>query len=643
MPPSSIKQFVLVCLSLCIINCLSGQLCNGSLGDPVVKIDFGKGSGTGPSLKAATTSYSFFPTDCPGDGFYTVNNFTSNCFSSTWHNLSEDHTPGDQGGYFMLVNASFNPGDFYVDTVQGLCSNTTYEFAAWVANVLKPGGTCVNGIDPDLTFTIETTNGTVLARQTTGNIPEGPVVSWKQYGVFFKTPLDVSRVVVRITNNAPGGCGNDLALDDITFRPCGAPVTAVLSSSGKDSAILCEGDNSTLVLSANYSGGYTNPVFQWQESSDAGATWKNLSGEVGLTYTRLPTTGTGAYRYKMLIGESANFTSAFCRTASNIISIDIYPLPVISFSSIVSGCENSSFELKVSGAQTYNWSGPAGFTSTMPSIVFSPLKFANAGTYKVVAQSDKGCMNNGSTNLTVLPSVSATISPDVNICEGNFTNLAATGGTTYQWSPVRGLSDPASPAPRAEPLDSTRYSVIVKNDVGCADTAQVAVNVWKKPIADAGPDKRTKAGSPVQLEGAARGTDIRYFWTPSNVSEPLSLTPMAAPGQTTRYSLHVVSNVGCGSNTDEMTLHVYEIPNAFSPNGDGTNDVWAFRSPEAFDGAVVEVFNRYGQVVFRSRGYSSAWNGNHNGKPVPGGTYYYVIDLKSGTESNITGWVFVVR
>jgi hypothetical protein len=88
-----------------------------------------------------------------------VNGSTATCFNGTWHTLPEDHTPNDAGGYFMLVNASFIPGDFLVDTVSGLCTHTTYEFAAWVANVLKPGGFCGNGIDPNLTFSIEIKQG----------------------------------------------------------------------------------------------------------------------------------------------------------------------------------------------------------------------------------------------------------------------------------------------------------------------------------------------------------------------------------------------------------------------------------------------------------------------------------------------------
>ena len=622
---------------------VNAQLCSGSLGDPVVHIDFGRGSGIPPALKAASTTYSYVRTDCPGDGFYTVNNFTTNCFNNTWHSLIEDHTPNDAGGYFMLVNASFVPGDFFVDTVRGLCKNTTYEFAAWVTNVLKPIVPCGAGIDPNLTFTIETLGGTVLARQNSGDISESGVATWKQYGVFFKTPANLAEVIVRITNNAPGGCGNDLALDDITFRPCGPVVNAVISSTGKDSAMFCEGASNSLTLTSNYAGGYSNPSFQWQESTDTGVTWKNIPGATGLSFTRPSTTGTGSFQYKMLIGESSDFGIPSCRTASNIIRVNIFPLPILNFKPAVNGCENSTFQLSVSGASAYNWTGPNGFTASSSTVTFSPLKMNQAGRYSVAAISDKGCPASGATDLSVFPGVTSVVTPDLTICEGSSTALTATGGSKYQWTPAKGLSDPTIANPTAQPIDSTKYRVIVENQYGCKDTGRVAVNIWKKPLANAGPDKRTRAGTPVQLDGAASGFDVSYSWTPSGLSDAAALTPLATPAQTTTYTLSVVSAVGCGTSRDDMVVRVYDIPNAFSPNGDGVNDLWAIKSADAFANSVIEVFNRYGQVVFSSKGYSNPWNGNYNGKPVPSGTYYYVIDLKSGTEPNITGWVFLVR
>src|ERR1700730_1300179 len=229
------RTFILS-LSVLIWSGSLAQLCTGSLGDPVVLINFGSGNNPGPPLSAATTFYTYYSNDCPADGQYTVRNSTANCFNNTWYNLIEDHTPNDVNGYFMLVNASVQPGDFYVDTVRGLCPSTTYEFAAWVINVLKPSACGGGGTNPNLTFKIETPSGTQLAKYNTGDIPQLTAPEWKQYGLFFKTEVNSTDVVVRITNNAPGGCGNDLALDDISFRPCGPLVTAGVGVNNDTSA-----------------------------------------------------------------------------------------------------------------------------------------------------------------------------------------------------------------------------------------------------------------------------------------------------------------------------------------------------------------------------------------------------------------------
>ena len=92
-------------------------------------------------------------------------------------------------------------------------------------------------------------------------------------------------VVLRMTNNAPGGCGNDLLLDDITFRACGPLVTATISGA-PDSVDVCTGDNSVFTLHANVSAGYNDPVYQWQLSTDSGVSWTNIAGATNTTYIR---------------------------------------------------------------------------------------------------------------------------------------------------------------------------------------------------------------------------------------------------------------------------------------------------------------------------------------------------------------------
>ena len=104
-------------------------------------------------------------TSCPNDGFYTITNFTIRLF---WQQLVNSFSRSYGRGKFMLVNASYQPGDFFISTVSALCPNTTYEFSAWVLNVMQP---FFPSIRPNLTFRIEKPDGTVLASFDSGDVP----------------------------------------------------------------------------------------------------------------------------------------------------------------------------------------------------------------------------------------------------------------------------------------------------------------------------------------------------------------------------------------------------------------------------------------------------------------------------------------
>lgn len=301
------------------------QLCNGSLGDPIVNITFGSGANPGFPLSAIGTGYTYLSTDCPNDGQYAIRNSTTACHGNTWHTLTRDHT-GDAQGYFMLVNASFQPSDFYVDTVRNLCANTTYEFAAWIMNVmnLERWGP---SILPNVTFQIEKPDGTVLKKVTTGDMPVTASPQWKQYGFWFSTPPGLQKVVLRITNNAPGGIGNDLALDDITFRPCGPGVKAVIAGDG-DTLDVCEDELGTFPLQSEVVDGYVSPFYQWQISTNNGTTWTDIPGANSLTYNAQPT-AVGTYQYRLTVAEQENASLKLCRVASNRLVIGVHPLPEV--------------------------------------------------------------------------------------------------------------------------------------------------------------------------------------------------------------------------------------------------------------------------------------------------------------------------
>ena len=397
---------------------LTAQLCQGSLGDPIINITFGAGANPGATLKAATTSYQYVATDCPGDGFYAVRNNTSSCFGSTWHILSSDHT-GDPNGYFMLVNASFQPSAFYIDTVKGLCGNTTYEFAAWIANVLKPSSCSPNPIHPDLTFTLEKTDGTILQSYNTSTIGTQGSPTWQQFGFFFITPANVSTVVLRIFNNAQGGCGNDLALDDITFRPCGPQLAASIVSSASPTVVLCEGTARSFNFTCNVSAGFNSPSYLWQLSND-GITWTDIQGATttSLTQNFSATTSPGKYIYRLSAAEAGNMNSPQCRIASDPLTIDIGAIPVTNAISNGPVCQNNSLELTASGGALYKWTGVNNFSATGSTVTFNNAQPILSGKYYVEVTSDKDCKKLDSVVAVVNPKpVAEVLFSAVTICE----------------------------------------------------------------------------------------------------------------------------------------------------------------------------------------------------------------------------------
>ena len=637
------------CISILVwsVGGIQAQLCTGTSGDPTVHITFGSGTNPGPAFPAGVTGYAYSAKECPDDGEYTLVNSSFNCFSQTWHDIPADHTPNESRGYFMLLNASSAPGDLYVNTVSGLCPNTGYEFAVWVMNVLNPNSCNGRGIDPSLSFKIETTTGTILAIYNASDIALTQTAGWRQVGLTFTTPPGISSVVCRIINNKAGGCGNDLALDDITLTPCGPKIVSTFTANNSDHITACVDSNTSFVLSSSISPGFQNPSVQWQVSTNNGVIWKDIPGANTPTYKTPPSVTPASFKYRMIIGEAANFNTPGCRIAANAVTVNITGLPFVQATNYVFGCFGADVALFASGGTIYHWTGPNGFTSNKQHPVLSKVKFSDAGLYKVIVSSAGGCPNSDSTNLDIYPAAKAAISKDAIICEGKSTPLSASGGIRYRWSPSTGLSNDSIANPIASPATDTRYTVTVFSDHGCTDTASVMVAVIKIPRANAGPDKKTRPGMQVLLDGSVKGNHASYVWIPSaNMTNAQSLQPSISPPVTTKYTLQVVSDLGCGSSSDDVLVTVYNkflIPNAFSPNSDGINDTWIIEPLNVFGESVTHVYNRYGQIVFRSNGYSKPWDGTLNGKPVPAGNYYYVIDPKTNNEPKLTGWVFVVR
>jgi gliding motility-associated-like protein len=166
------------------------------------------------------------------------------------------------------------------------------------------------------------------------------------------------------------------------------------------------------------------------------------------------------------------------------------------------------------------------------------------------------------------------------------------------------------------------------------------------PTANAGPDVAIIKGQSVKLQGDAGGTSINILWSPAiGINNPKIESPVVSPTENTVYTLMVESTQGCGTASDDVVVKVFaelKIPNAFSPNGDGINDTWRIEALAVYPKSVVRIFDRYGLQVYSSTGYNTPWDGRKNGKPVPVGIYYYLIDTKNGVDE-FKGSVTVIR
>jgi len=626
--------FTIGMVFILLVQICDAQVCNGSFGDPVIHIDFGAGAvNPGPPLSYGITTYSY-STGVPNDGEYTIANSTAGMHTGQWWQTT-DHT-GNQGGYMMVVNASFAPDVFYKQSITGLCPGTTYEFAAWIMNLLT-----YRGIRPNITFSVETVNGAVLKTYNTGDIVESSP-TWQQYGLLFKTPVNENSVVIKMTNNAPGGIGNDILLDDITFRACGPTITAGLGSAGLANFEDCSGSSRIDTLNATASTGYNNPAYQWQLNTGSG--WSNITGATSMQYIFNRPAAAGTYQFRLASAEVENINSSSCITLSNAAVINVLQMPVAKATSngpVI--CEGRTLSLSATGGTTYSWTDANGnpfSTDQNPSI--PNITLAQAGKYTVTAYNGL-CSSQASVNINVVPTIKAFVSRDTTICEGTSIQLIASGGVKYKWTPAQGLSNDGISNPVASPMDTTTYTVSISN-LYCIDTVSVKIRVIKKPVISAGKTKSINQGQSARLSGSVKGNYSGFYWTPINyLDNPTSLTPLATPPASIIYTLHVIST--CTITTDSVKVGVDEkitVPNTFTPNGDGINDVWEIKKLNTYDESKLYIYNRNGELVYSSIGYSIPWNGTYHGKPLPVGVFYYVIDLK-GSSSKVSGYVTIIR
>lgn len=322
--------------------------------------------------------------------------------------------------------------------------------------------------------------------------------------------------------------------------------------------------------------------------------------------------------------------------AQNCFNIDTFKIvngdPIFNIGPDTLYCAYDSVRLAPSSAitpATYLWNTGQSSTS---------IHAKDQGIYWLQITKPNGCFQRDSMLAIhkVVPAI--TLGNDTSLCAyESFFTTAYFIGANYKWND--GSTDPV------RLIDSAGVYFVENELNGCFFRDTITVIDKVMPIANAGDDVTIDRVNVVQLNAKQDPANISYKWTPnaylssSNIPNPVSF-----PLNDIMYALEVTSADGCVAS-DTMKIWIEDllnVPNAFSPNGDGINDTWIIPLLETYPKAIIEIFNRFGKIVHRTVGYKTPWNGTTSGSPLPAGTYYYYINPNNGKKLK-TGWVQILR
>jgi len=296
---------------------------------------------------------------------------------------------------------------------------------------------------------------------------------------------------------------------------------------------------------------------------------------------------------------------------------------------------------------TFDWDGPGGFTSALED-----LTGLFPGDYTLVVTDSHNCTDTVLVTVDALFTVVADAGPDQNLCFGVAVLLDGSlsmGALTYSWTDDQGtvISTDTTAAPGLLVAGSHTFTLTVTNGP-CSSTDQVTITVLDLPLADAGSDHFIVIGEPVTLGASPTGPQgSTFFWAPDTTLNGGSVAnPVANPPTTTWYTVLVTAPNGCQDIDSVLVTVIPEvvIPSGFTPNGDGWNETWEIDYIDQFPDCEVEIYNRWGELLFESVGYKQPWDGRYSGGLVPVGTYYYVVKLNDPRFPDAyTGPLTVIR
>ncbi len=327
-----------------------------------------------------------------------------------------------------------------------------------------------------------------------------------------------------------------------------------------------------------------------------------------------------------------SLTDAFgCRSTDSVF-VDVKDHVSLFAGKDTTICRTDGFFLgTVSDALHYKWT-PAMYLSsdTVKHPFVVPL---TTTTYRLIANIGK-CQSQDDIEIKVAPYPAANAGLDTSICPGASTQLTASGGSSYLWTPATFLSNRNIANPNViQPTATIRYIVAVTDTLGCPKPVKdtVWVIVYPKVVANAGPrDTNVVIGEPVLLHATGGAS---YLWDPATwLNNPLISNPVSLPQDNITYVVTATSAVGNCVGTDTISLHLFKVvpdiyvPTAFTPNGDGNNDILRPILLGMKELRYFKVYNRFGNLLYSTSDIGKGWDGIYGGKKQDPATYVWMAE-----------------
>ena len=328
--------------------------------------------------------------------------------------------------------------------------------------------------------------------------------------------------------------------------------------------------------------------------------------------------------------------SSGCKDSVNTI-IEAYLVPTVNAGIDSFICKDKGIFLQASGAIEYSWSPAKGLNCT--GCASPKAQPDSITTYTVIGSSIHGCTAQDSVKIEVKYPFTIKTSPIDTICVGQSRRIFVNGGVSYIWTPALSLNNNTIPNPVARPDTSTNYRVIVQDEKKCfSDTGFVFIKVYPIPTVVAGENKTINIGQTYNLTPKISADVTEVQWLPvtgiiSNTYPGITIKPIT----NTDYTISVKNPGGCRAE-DRISIFVIcnganvFMPNTFSPNGDGVNDIFYPRGTGIFKIRNLRIYNRWGQLVFENNSFnandaSMGWNGTFKGAKLNADVFDYTIDI----------------